>query len=143
MSLTRFILSARDADLRLAERPLPQPEGNGHRHLPRLVVDTARRYQNHLGFGGAFTEAAATVWQGLPDAAREQLLRDYFDPVQGHGYTLGRVHINSCDFSLGHYAHAEQPGDFALESFSIERDRQALVPFIRAAQRIEPFTKRG
>ena len=28
------------------------------------------------------------------------------------------------------------PGDLALESFSIERDRQALLPFIRAAQRV-------
>lgn len=136
LALTRFVLSARDGGLRLADRPLPPTEGNGHRHLPRLVVHTERRFQSHLGFGGAFTEAAATVWQGLPEAAREQLLRDYFDPAQGHGYTLGRVHINSCDFSLGHYAHVEQPGDFALESFSIERDRQALLPFIRAAQRV-------
>ena len=77
------------------------------------------------------------IWicDGLPAAARDQLVRDYFDPVHGHGYTLGRVHINSCDFSLGHYAHVEQPDDFALESFSIERDRQALLPFMRAALR--------
>ncbi len=135
-ALTRFVLSARDGGLRLADRPLPPTEDSDHRHLPRLVVHTAQRYQSHLGFGGAFTEAAATVWQGLPEAAREQLLRDYFDPAHGHGYTLGRVHINSCDFSLGHYAHVEQPGDFALAGFSIERDRQALLPFIRAASRV-------
>ncbi len=135
--LSRFVVSARDGDLRLAERPLP-PAGAGchaERDQPWLEVHTERRYQTHLGFGGAFTEAAATVWQGLPAAARERLVRDYFDPVHGHGYTLGRVHMNSCDFSLGHYAHAEQPDDFALESFSIERDRQALLPFMRAAQR--------
>jgi glucosylceramidase len=136
MSLKRFVLSAREGGLRLAEQPLPQTEGHSHRQLPRLVVNTALRYQTHLGFGGAFTEAAATVWQSLSEAAREHLLRDYFDPVRGHGYTLGRVHINSCDFALGHYAHAEQPGDHALAGFSIERDRQALLPFIRAAQRV-------
>jgi glucosylceramidase len=136
--LKRFVLSAREGDLRLAEQPLPPPAGTAPvrmTRLPRLVVDTTRRFQTHLGFGGAFTEAAATVWQGLPEAAREQLLRDYFDPVHGHGYTLGRVHINSCDFALGHYAHASEPGDLALQHFSIERDRQALLPFIQAAQR--------
>jgi glucosylceramidase len=135
--LTRFILSAREGGLRLAERPvLPAERGAAQAQLPRLVVQTARRFQQHLGFGGAFTEAAATVWQGLPPAAQEQLLRDYFHPTQGHGYTLGRVHINSCDFALGNYAHAEQPGDHALASFSIERDRVALLPFIQAAQRM-------
>ena len=134
-ALTRFVLSTRDGGQRLAERPLPSSEVKGDQRLPRLNVQTRQACQTHLGFGGAFTEAAATVWQGLPEPAREQLLSDYFDPAHGHGYTLCRVHINSCDFSLGHYAHAEQPGDHALTSFNIDRDRQALLPFIRAAQR--------
>ncbi len=131
----RLFVSARDDGSRLSERVPPRADENPQRGLPRLAVDTARRFQHHLGFGGAFTEAAATVWQALPEAAREQLLRDYFDPDSGHGYTLGRVHINSCDFALGNYAHVERPDDFALESFSIERDRRALLPFIRAALR--------
>ena len=135
LATMRCVTSSRDG-LRLAGQPLPQAGRQEHRQLPRIVVDTAHRYQTHLGFGGAFTEAAASVWQGLPEAAREQLLTDYFDPVRGHGYTLGRVHINSCDFSLGHYAHVETPGDLTLASFSIERDRQAVLPFIRAAQRV-------
>jgi glucosylceramidase len=44
--------------------------------------------------------------------------------------------MNSCDFALGNYAHVERDGDFALEGFSIERDRQALLPMIQAAQRM-------
>jgi glucosylceramidase len=44
--------------------------------------------------------------------------------------------MNSCDFSLGHYAHAEVPGDVALAHFNVDRDRQALLPMIRAAQRM-------
>ena len=131
----RCVLSARDSDARLAEQP-PLQRCAADTALPRLVVNTTRRFQTHLGFGGAFTEAAATVWQGLPEAARMQLLRDCFDPDQGHGYTLARVHMNSCDFALGNYAHVEQPDDFGLRSFSIERDRRALLPFIQAAQRV-------
>lgn len=134
MTLQRFVLSARDSGERLAEQPLPPAGGAPGR--PRVAVDTSRRFQTHLGFGGAFTEAAATVWHGLPPAAREAFLRDCFDPVHGHGYTLGRVHINSCDFALGHYAHVERDGDFALDSFSIARDREAVLPFVRAAQRV-------
>lgn len=136
MTLQRYVLSARDGGLRLAAQPLPRRAGEAERALPPVAVDTTRRFQTHLGFGGAFTEAAALTWLRLPAPARGQFLRDCFDPAHGHGYTLGRVPINSCDFALGHYAHAERDADFALESFSIARDREALLPFIRAAQQV-------
>ena len=132
----RVFLTARDTGARLTEQPALPVASADDASLPRLAVNTERRFQTHLGFGGAFTEAAATVWQSLPESARTQLLRDYFDPAIGHGYTLGRVHMNSCDFALGNYAHVEQPDDFALESFNIERDRRALLPFIQAALRV-------
>ncbi|MFO1393144.1 MAG: glycoside hydrolase family 30 protein [Steroidobacteraceae bacterium] len=131
----RSILTRADGGARLSEQPAPPPldEVGG---LPALLVDTTRRFQVIEGFGGAFTEAAATVWQQLGEHARETLLSDYFDPRAGHGYTLCRVHMNSCDFALGNYAHVERADDFALESFSIERDRRALLPFIQAALRV-------
>lgn len=130
--MARVVLSARDGDARLAEQA-PAAALRGTHGRPQISVDTTRRCQRLLGFGGAFTEAAATVWQALGATARAQFLTDCFDPVHGHGYTLGRVPMGSSDFALGHYAHVEQPGDLALDSFSIERDRQALLPFIRAA----------
>jgi glucosylceramidase len=99
-------------------------------------VDTTQRFQTHLGFGGAFTEAAAVTWQRLPSPVQQQVLRDCFAPVSGHGYTLCRVHMGSCDFALGNYAHVPEAGDLALASFTIERDRQALLPFIRAAMAV-------
>ena len=134
--LLRHFLTARGGISPLAEQPAPPAASADHAPLPRLMVNTTRRFQTHLGFGGAFTESAATVWQGLPQAARTQLLHDYFDPHTGHGYTLARVHMNSCDFALGNYAHVERVDDFALDSFNIERDRRALLPFIQAALRV-------
>jgi glucosylceramidase len=138
-----WVLSARDArhgqTLRLAPQAAlpPAAEPPAHASAPaRLWVDSTRRFQRVLGFGGAFTEAAATTWLKLSPAQRERLLREYFCPQHGHGYTLCRVHMNSCDFALGNYAHVERDGDFALEGFSIERDRQALLPMIQAAQRM-------
>jgi len=130
----RCFLTARDSAHRLTElAPLTTPPEPG---LPRLWVDASRRFQTLEGFGGAFTEAAATTWLRLSPAQQANFLRDCFDPAQGHGYTLCRVHMNSCDFALGNYAHADTPGDVALAGFSIERDRQALLPMIRAAQRV-------
>ncbi len=132
-SAIRCFLTARDNGARLTEQPSlrPLPDDSG---LPSVVVDPTRRFQTIEGFGGAFTEAAAVTWLRLSGPQQQALLRDCFDPVHGHGYTLCRVHMNSCDFSLGNYAHVEMPGDTDLHSFSIERDRAALLPFIQAAQ---------
>ncbi len=135
----RCVLTARDTGARLTEQPLPtaQPGAAG---LPSVTVDTSVTFQQIEGFGGAFTEAAAVNWLALDASRREQVLEACFDPRRGHGYSLCRVHMGSCDFSLGSYSHVEADGDLALASFSIARDQQALLPFIRAAQRVAGTT---
>jgi len=100
---------------------------------PSIVVDSSTRYQAIEGFGGAFTEAAAVTFGRLDPVARAALVRACFDPVEGNGYTLCRTTINSCDFALGNYAYDETPGDVGLADFSIEHDRRALIPLIKAA----------
>ena len=112
------------------------PSAGAGQHAARVWVEPGRTFQTVEGFGGAFTEAAAVTWMKLGAQQRDDVLRAYFDPVSGHGYRFCRVHMNSCDFSLGNYAHAEVPGDTALEHFSVARDAQALIPFIRAAQEV-------
>ena len=131
----RCHLTARDGGARLSEQA-PLHPGVAEPGLASVSVHSESAFQAIQGFGGAFTEAAAVTWQALSLARREELLEAYFDPAAGHGYSLCRVHIGSCDFALGNYAHVEAPGDTALASFSIERDRNALIPFIRAAQRV-------
>jgi glucosylceramidase len=107
---------------------------------PKVWVNPAIQFQEVEGFGGAFTESAAIAWQKLSAPQRDEVLRAYFDKETGHGYALCRLHMNSCDFALGNYAHAEVADDLALKHFSIDRDRQALLPFIQAAQRIASST---
>jgi glucosylceramidase len=101
--------------------------------MQSILVDPGKRFQTLLGFGGAFTEAAAVTFYKMDAVAQAAILKAYFDPKEGNAYTLCRTTINSCDFSLGNYAYAETPGDIALAHFSIEHDRQALIPLIHAA----------
>jgi glucosylceramidase len=135
-----WLSSAAGAAPRLTEQRRPAPADDAAAAadcagLPRIWVDPTRHFQALEGFGGAFTEAAAVTWQALDPQRRQDFLRDCFDPQHGHGYTMCRVHMNSCDFALGNYAHVETPGDVALQGFNIDRDRQALLPLIQAAQR--------
>ena len=53
-------------------------------------------------------------------------------------FTLGRAPIGANDFSLGWYSLNETPGDYEMKHFSIERNREALIPFIKAAMKYQP-----
>jgi glucosylceramidase len=128
-------LTARDTNDRLTRQVPAIIERCETADLPAVVVDLRRRFQTIEGFGGAFTEAAATVFYKLSPENRARVLKAYFDRTTGHGYSLCRTHINSCDFALGNYAYTEVPGDAELKHFSIERDRRALLPMIQEAQR--------
>jgi glucosylceramidase len=130
--MIRQFLTSQDSPARLTEQAalvLTQADPN----LTNIWLEPRHTFQTIEGFGAAFTEASATVWHKLAPAQQEQVLRDYFCPTLGHGYTFCRVHMNSCDFSLANYAHADTPNDMALEHFSIDRDCQVLLPMIKAA----------
>lgn len=118
---------------RLAKLPSLTFEETSDFSMSSVIVDTHKQYQVFEGFGGAFTEAAAVTFYKLPEALRAQILKAYFDEKEGHGYRFCRTHINSCDFSTGNYAYTEVPGDVKFEHFSIDRDRQALIPLIKEA----------
>lgn len=89
------------------------------------------RRQHFQGFGGAFTEAAAYCYQQLPEKKRREFMEAYFGP-EGLRYSVGRTHLNSCDFALGNYACMESPED---EVFHTERDEKYLIPMIWDAQK--------
>jgi glucosylceramidase len=133
MKNVRVVQTAKGTEDRLTPKgDLTLLPGSGE--APRSVsVDASQSFQTIEGFGGAFTESAAVTFSKLPAEKQAEVLRAYFDPTRGHGYTFGRTHINSCDFSVGSYAYDETPGDDELRHFSIEHDRQAIIPMIRAA----------
>jgi glucosylceramidase len=98
-----------------------------------VVLRPEKSFQRIEGFGGAFTEAAAYTFYRMKPELRKEILGRYFDPEKGIGYTMGRVHINSCDFALENYDYVRE-GDAALESFDVSREDRWVVPFVKAAE---------
>lgn len=103
-------------------------------NLPYVNVDTTKKFQSIIGFGGAFTESSAYNFYNMSEVKRKQIIEMYFDKVKGIGYTFGRVHINSCDFSLESWACDTVPGDTLLTNFNIERDKKQIIPFVKEAK---------
>ncbi len=109
----------------------PQARKADHHRLVNLCPDVT--YQTFEGFGGAFTEAAGDTWLRLAPEGQRAFVKAYFG-AEGLGYTLGRAHMGSCDFSLGNYAAIDDPADEALAGFSMARDEKYILPLIRLAQ---------
>jgi glucosylceramidase len=99
----------------------------------KLLPD--EKFQTITGFGGAFTESSASLLNKLSQQNRNKILEAYFGE-NGARYSLTRTHINSCDFSLNNYSYAPVEGDKMLENFSIEEDRDDLIPMIKDAMAI-------
>jgi len=91
----------------------------------KIMLDPTKRLQKVIGFGGAFTEASAYNLNRIGKSVREKAIEAYFDPVSGLGYSLGRVSIHGCDFSLGSYLYIDDYDD-TLASFDISRDKEII-----------------
>lgn len=87
------------------------------------------KYQEILGFGGAFTEASAYNYSLMGEKTKKEFLKAYFDRKEGIAYNFGRTHINSCDFALDIYTNVEDE-DKELKTFNIERDKKYIIPFL-------------
>lgn len=100
-----------------------------------IRIDTTKKFQRIVGFGGSFTESSAYLLNKLSSGNRKKILEAYFGE-EGARYSLTRTHMASCDFSLSNYTYAKVVDDIELNHFSIEDDRSDLIPMIKEAQEI-------
>lgn len=92
-------------------------------------------YQEFVGMGAALTEASAYSYSLLPDEKKKEFINDYFNVSN---YSLCRISIGSCDFSLKSYSYAHKHD---LSDFSIEKDKKYIIPFIQDILKVKPNLK--
>ena len=100
-----------------------------------ITLDTSKEFQTITGFGGAFTESSAYLLNQISKENRDKILKAYF-AKDGARYSLARSHMNSCDFSLKNYSYTPVAGDKDLVHFSVDEDKNDLIPMIKDAMAI-------
>lgn len=131
----RIYTTAKDTKLRLAltdERqfyPASQPVESA----VSVFVNPYKKFQKHLGMGGAITDASAEVFAKLGKKNQQKLLDIYYDKNNGIGYNLVRTNIHSCDFSSGSYTYVSND-DKTLSTFDIGHDLKYRIPMIKRAK---------
>jgi glucosylceramidase len=92
------------------------------------------QFQEFEGFGGAFSDSAGYVYSRMNEKDRKTVMSTYFGREQ-MGYRLGRMHIDSCDFSVEQYEAMSDETDRQMKSFSIERTKKYIIPMVLDAQK--------
>jgi glucosylceramidase len=103
----------------------------------QLRLNPGTKFQRILGFGGAFTDAACYTFNRLAPAAREQLFHELFHPSE-MGLSTGRICVGSSDYSTKLYSYDDGEADPDLARFSIEHDREYILPLLRQARQANP-----
>jgi glucosylceramidase len=113
-------------------RPASSPPGTN-----QLQLNPITKFQEILGFGGAFTDATCYMFNQLAPVARAQLFHELFHPSE-MALNVGRICVGSSDYSTKVYSYDEGEPDPDLTRFSIEHDRQYILPVLRQAREANP-----
>ena len=127
-----FVTSRDDSSKRISLSTIEELSKDRSNTKSKITIEPKNKRQEILGFGGSFTEASSSIYKELDEDKKEEIIESYFGE-NGNKYSMARTHINSCDFSLGNYAHVEDKNDLELKTFSLERNKISLIPMINDA----------
>jgi glucosylceramidase len=102
-----------------------------------ILIDPGQQFQEILGFGASFTDAACYMFNQLSLRSRAQLFRELFHPSE-MGFSACRICIGSSDYATKMYSFDEGAPDPELRRFSIDHDREYILPMLKLGRSVNP-----
>jgi len=103
-----------------------------------VTADDTSLKQRWDGFGGTFNEAGWDALLTLSEADRAQAISYLFDAANGANFAYGRLPIGASDYAMSRYTLDDSAtADYTMASFSIEKDKKLLIPYIKAAKAVK------
>lgn len=107
----------------------------------RVEIDEGTRYQTIDGWGVSLTGASSwLLTEQLSDDKREEVMESLFGPT-GIGLSMLRQTLGASDFNLATYSYNDGEEDPELTRFSIEPDRDFILPRVKDALAVNPQIK--
>lgn len=101
-----------------------------------------QEYQKMFGFGACFNELGWRAIGYASEKEREKLFHELFSSDDECAkFNVCRLPIGASDYAFNWYSMDEVPGDYELKHFSVQRDREALIPYIKEALKVAPDIK--
>ena len=118
-----------------------------------IIIRTSQPHQTFKGWGTCFNELDYDAWSLLSTADRELFMKRVFNPNGDLRLNVGRIPVGASDYANDWYSCDETTADgtttvsyqgteytvpnyatdFEMEHFTIERDRQKIIPSIKLA----------
>jgi glucosylceramidase len=99
-----------------------------------VTVNDASPAQDWQGFGGAFNEMG---WNFLSTKAMQDEAINLLFGANTANFSWGRIPMGATDYAMDRYTYAETANDTSLSSFSIARDKEKLIPYVKAAMAVK------
>lgn len=119
--------------------------GNAKSDLPVIAVSEDTSYQRMDGFGFTLTGGSADLIDALPQAQQDSLLKELFSDEEGAiRINYLRISIGASDLSATTFTYNEMPSgqiDPDLEHFSIQKEKETLIPVLKKILAINPSIK--
>lgn len=139
--------STKDQRYQLTERepiqPVQGPAENDR--VTHIRVNPEITYQEIDGFGASFTDSSAYLLDNLPGrAVTEEVIARLFGRDDGIGLSVIRQPMGATDFAREFYSYDDRPDgetDMDLRHFSIDRDRESIIPLLQTAFKFNPQIK--
>lgn len=109
------------------------PQGNAN----TVDLDAATASHPFTGLGVSIPESSCYLLSRLPAERRAEILRAIWT-ADGAGLSVARLQIGSSDYSMHAYTYDDVAGDTELRHFSIDPDRQHILPVAKEIQKIRP-----
>lgn len=106
-------------------------------HGDQIQLIPGKKFQEILGFGGAFTDASCYTFNQLDAQARDQLFHEMFHPSEMN-LSVCRTCVGASDYSASLYSFDDGDADPDLKRFSIDHDRKYILPILRDARHANP-----
>ncbi|MEP5366144.1 MAG: glycoside hydrolase family 30 beta sandwich domain-containing protein [Reichenbachiella sp.] len=110
-----------------------------------ITIDESITYQEIDGFGFALTGGSASHINGMSASAKEALLNELFGKESGQiGISYIRISIGASDLDAEVYSYNDLPEgeeDLLQENFSIEAERETMIPLLKSILAINPDLK--
>ncbi|MFI3264882.1 MAG: hypothetical protein SNG38_06975 [Rikenellaceae bacterium] len=97
-------------------------------------------FQKLAGLGGCFNEIGGEALASLDQAAQAEVIEALFGADKS-AFQFCRASIGSSDFGIDAYSFSEVAGDYAMEHFSLDREKQYMLPYIQKAVKVNPDLK--
>lgn len=107
--------------------------------ITSVSIDSGKKNTDFLGFGVAITGSSCYNLSKMDPEQRHTLLKSLYSR-EGLGFGIGRLSIGASDYSAELYTYCDEK-DMTLKSFSIEKDREYIIPIIKEIVAINPEIK--